>query len=132
MAKAIYSSVLKFKRIIEWHLPHGRKERLPFTKMSCVRNHSKIKSSGCTPKRVTSGGIHLCGLALGQHSYEETSQRCRAVGDTVSDLTKPGIEPQTSSTESVILTTELTIRLPDVMLLRNSFSNPTGDMQNCT
>ena len=30
-----------------------------------------------TPKRVTSGGIHLRGLAPGQHSSEETSQRCR-------------------------------------------------------
>ena len=27
-----------------------------------------------TPKRVTSGGIHLRGLAPGQHSSEETSQ----------------------------------------------------------
>ena len=28
-----------------------------------------------TPKRVTSDGIHLCGLAPGQHSSEETSKR---------------------------------------------------------
>ena len=36
-----------------------------------------------TPKRVTSGGAHLRGLAPGLHSSEETSQRLRAVGDTV-------------------------------------------------
>ena len=36
-----------------------------------------------TPKRVTSCGAHLRGLAPGQHSSEETSQRWRVVGDTV-------------------------------------------------
>ena len=40
-------------------------------------------SRGIAPKRVTSGGAHLRGLASGQHSSEETSQRWRAVGDTV-------------------------------------------------
>ena len=49
---------------------------------------------GITPKRKTSGGAHLRGLAPGQHSSEETLQRWRAVGDTA-DLTGPGIEPQT-------------------------------------
>ena len=39
---------------------------------------------GITPKRVTSGGAHLRGLAPGQHSSEETSLRWRAVDDTVS------------------------------------------------
>ena len=38
---------------------------------------------GITPKRVTSGGAHLRGLAPELHSSEETSQRWRAVGDTV-------------------------------------------------
>ena len=37
-----------------------------------------------TPKRVTSCGAHFRGLAPGQHSSEETSQRWRVVGDTVS------------------------------------------------
>ena len=32
---------------------------------------------------VTSGGAHLRGAALGLHSSEQTSQRWRAVGDTV-------------------------------------------------
>ena len=36
-----------------------------------------------TPKRVTSCGAHLRGLAPGQYSSEETSQRWRVVGDTV-------------------------------------------------
>ena len=36
-----------------------------------------------TPKRVTSGRAHLRGAALGPHSSEQTSQRWRAVGDTV-------------------------------------------------
>ena len=38
-----------------------------------------------TPKRVTSCGAHLRGLAPGQHSSEKTSQRWRVVGDTVSN-----------------------------------------------
>ena len=38
---------------------------------------------GIMPKRVTSGGIHLRDLGPGLHSSEETSQRGRAVGDTV-------------------------------------------------
>ena len=37
-----------------------------------------------TPKRVTSCGAHLRGLAPGLHSSEEMSQRWRVVGDTVS------------------------------------------------
>ena len=37
-----------------------------------------------TPKRVTSGGGHLRDLARGLHNSEETWQRWRAVGDTVS------------------------------------------------
>ena len=62
------------------------------------------------PKRVTSGGVHLRVLALGLHSSEETSQRWRAVGYTVSDLTGPGIEPQTFRADSDVLTTELADR----------------------
>ena len=38
---------------------------------------------GITPKRVTSGGVHLRSLAPGQYSSEETSQRWRAAGDIV-------------------------------------------------
>ena len=53
-----------------------------------IANESNQKSNlnyirGITPKRVTSGGAHLRGLAPGLHSSEETSQRWRAVGDAV-------------------------------------------------
>ena len=53
-----------------------------------IANESNQKSNlhytrGITPKRVTSGGAHLCGLAPGLHSSEETSQWWLAVGDTV-------------------------------------------------
>ena len=54
-----------------------------------------------------SGGTRLRSLAPGQHSFEEMSKRWRAVGDTVSDLTDPGIEPQTSHTDSNVSTTDL-------------------------
>ena len=54
-----------------------------------------------TPKRVTSCGAHLRGLAPGQHSSEHTSQRWRVVGDSV-DLTGPEIESQTSRTECAL------------------------------
>ena len=48
----------------------------------------KIKSNfhytrRITPKRVTSCGAHLRGLVPGQHSSEESSQRWRVVGETV-------------------------------------------------
>ena len=55
---------------------------------------------GITPKRVTSGGAHFRCLASGQHSSEVTSQRWRAVGDPVYDLTDSGFEPQTSRMDS--------------------------------
>ena len=53
---------------------------------------------GITPKRVMSGWVHL---------YEETSHRWQAADDTVSDFTDPEIEPQTSRTDSNVVTTEL-------------------------
>ena len=42
-----------------------------------------------------SGGIHLRGLAPGQHSSEKESEGWQAVGDTASDLIDPEIDPQT-------------------------------------
>ena len=65
----------------------------------------KIKSNlnytrGITHKPVTSGGVHLCDLAPGRRSFEDTSLRWRAVGDSVPDLTGLGIEPKTSCTDS--------------------------------
>ena len=62
-----------------------------------------------TPKRVTSYGAHLRGLAPGQHSSEETSQRWRVVGDIVSGLIGLGIESRTSRTDKALSSiTELT------------------------
>ena len=72
--------------------------------MHFIKSKSNLHfTRGITPKRVTSCGAHLRGLAPGLHSSEETSQRWHCA-----DLTGPGIEPQTSRTESVRLTTELT------------------------
>ena len=65
-----------------------------------ILNSSKIKKSnlcytrGITPKRVTSGGAHLRGLAPGLRSPEETSQRWRSVGDTVSILLTRNLNPR--------------------------------------
>ena len=42
-----------------------------------------IRTGFITPKRVTSGEGHLRCLPPGLHSSKETSQRWRAVGDTV-------------------------------------------------
>ena len=50
------------------------------TDKTLLSNVKKKKKSnlhythGISPKRVTSGGAHLRGLAPGQRSYEETSQ----------------------------------------------------------
>ena len=59
------------------------------------------KFSGSAP----GSGTHLRDLAPGQHSSEETLQRWRAVGDTVSNLTNQGFKPQTSRTDSNVLKT---------------------------
>ena len=56
---------------------------------------------------VASGGVRPRVLALGQHRSEETSQRWRAVGYTVSDLTGLGIEPQIFRIDSDICNTTL-------------------------
>ena len=57
-------------------------------------------TGGITPKRVVSGRALLRGLAPGQHSSEETSQRWRGVGGAMSDLTGSENEPLTSRTDS--------------------------------
>ena len=53
-------------------------------------------------KVVASGGARPRGLAPGQRSSKETSQRLRAVGYTVSDLTGLGIQSQTFRIDSKI------------------------------
>ena len=60
------------------------------------------------------GGAHLRDLAPGLHSSEKTSQRWRHCVD----LTGPGIEPQTSRTDSVSLATELTAGLSAIIYCR--------------
>ena len=47
------------------------------------KNQNLHYTRGIMPNRVASGGAHLRCLAPGQHSSAETSQRWRAVGDTV-------------------------------------------------
>ena len=64
---------MQFSRLIlsSHNFPGSKKSNLHYTRR-------------ITPKRVTSCGAHLRGLAPGLHSSEETSQRWRVVGDTVS------------------------------------------------
>ena len=57
------------------------------------------------PKRVTSGGVHLRAQHLGNTA---TKKLRRAVGDAVSDLTGPGIEPGPPAPIVTSLTTTLT------------------------
>ena len=49
-----------------------------------------------TPKRVTSGGVHLRGLAPDQHSSDERSQRwlLESHWRHWADMADPGLEPQ--------------------------------------
>ena len=61
---------------------------------SLLKKSNPHYTHGMTPKRITSGGIHLRDLASEQHSSGETSQRWRAVGDTVIGLTGLGSEPK--------------------------------------
>ena len=71
--------------------------------MLALKNSNRHYTRGITAKRVTSGGIHLRNLAPGQHSSEETSQRWRAVDDTLSDLTGQVIEPKPTAPISDVL-----------------------------
>ena len=53
---------------------------------------------------VATGGARPLGLAPGQRRSEETSQRWRTVGYSVSDLTGLGIEPKPSASIATFLT----------------------------
>ena len=58
---------------------HSSERKLtPLEKVSNLHCTRRI-----TPKHVTSGGAHLCCLAPGRYSVEETSQWWRVVGNTV-------------------------------------------------
>ena len=50
--------------------------------------------------RLTSGGVHVRGLAPGQRTSKVTLQRWRAVGDTASAINESRIEVQTSRTNN--------------------------------
>ena len=63
-------------------------EKTDYTSFIIENLHS---TRGITPKRVTSGGIHLRDLASGQHSSEETSLRWRTVKDCGLPTTQPCI-----------------------------------------
>ena len=80
------------------------------------RHHTR----GITLKRVASGGVYLRGLAPGLQSSEETSQRRRVVGNTAYDLTGPGFEPQTSLTDSKVLTTEQPGQSLQIMFVKSN------------
>ena len=56
--------------------------------------------SGITPKRVTSSGVHLRGLAPGNTA----AKKRRSGGElfTVSDLTRPGIKSKTYRADSSV------------------------------
>ena len=79
--------------ISSYNVKHTKNRKSTYTfrniHSDAVDGKSKSKSNlhytrRITPKRVTSCGAHFRGLAPGQHSSEETSQRWRVVGDTVS------------------------------------------------
>ena len=53
-----------------------------FLRKMCFQKSNLHYTHGITTKRVTCGRAHLRSLAP-EHSSEETSQRWRAVGDTV-------------------------------------------------
>ena len=66
-----------------------------------IFNQIFIVTRRISTKRETSGGVHLCSIAPGQHSSEKTTLRCRAVGDAVSGLLdRPRIKPKTCRVDS--------------------------------
>ena len=66
-----------------------------------------------TPKRVTSGWVLFCGLAPGQHSSDETSQRWLTVAGSVSGFAGAGMEPRPSAPIVMSLATTLSDRCLD-------------------
>ena len=86
-------------RFVQATFSHKKLKIVKFLKLF-YRKSNLHYTRDITPKHVTSGGSHLRGLASRQHSSEETSQRWRVIGNTVTDLSGPGIEPQTSFADS--------------------------------
>ena len=73
---------------------------MQFVSATFLRNQKPPSYSKYYSKYVTSSRAHVRGLAPGQHSSEETSQRWRAVDATVTNLTPLGIETRTSRANS--------------------------------
>ena len=68
-----------------------------------LSNQNVHYTRGISPKRVTiSCDVRIRGLPSWTTQLKETSQLWRAVGDTVSDLTSPRIEPRISHANSDI------------------------------
>ena len=70
--------------------------------MQCLKSKSQIAHY---IRGILRSVLRLTG---GEAHYEERTQRWRAVGGIGSNLAYPGIEPQTSPTDSKALTTGLT------------------------
>ena len=66
-----------------------------------------------SPGRVTSGGpiSATYTVAIGQHSFEDTSRLCRAVGGPVSDFTRMGLEPRPRMPMAKSLSTTITTQI---------------------
>ena len=92
VAMAAYKFFFKSNQIFTEHLS-----------LNSLQYRSMVATSGVRPRI----------LALGQHRFEETSQRRRAVGYTVSDLTGQGIEPKIFRIDSDICNT--TLKPPGLM-----------------
>ena len=84
---------------------HGLQFAVIFSSDTSFLKSNLHNAGGIMPKRVTSGGVHLPGLAPGHW----TTQLRRKVAAAASrwrhcaDLTCPGFEPQTSLNDSNVL-----------------------------
>ena len=97
------------KRLVVWNkdiqilVISALKKKCIWIIITCGKNakYSNLHyTRGITPKRVTSGGVHLRGLTPGQHSSEETSQR-----GTLSDLPAWESDPRPFAPIAVSLAT---------------------------
>ena len=72
--------------------------------MTSLKNLHQTR--GITPKRVTSGRIHLRGLAPLQHSSEKTPQWWLVVSSAASNLTRLRMEQQIFLTANHVFSNE--------------------------
>ena len=71
--------------------------------LRCGAQFGLIGQIGLKPALFVTIAAKPVSIASGQHRYEERSQRCRVVANSVSNLTGPRIQPQTSRTNSNVL-----------------------------